>query len=81
LAGENDIDDWANTEFGAANLGDARLERRLVALARRLACSPQSSFPQSLNAAELKAAYRFSTIRRSIPTASSRRTSHRRWIG
>ncbi|SAL07988.1 Transposase for transposon Tn5 [Caballeronia arationis] len=59
MAGENDIDDWANTEFGAAKLGDARLERRLVALARRLACSPQSSFPQSLNAAELKAAYRF----------------------
>uniref|UniRef100_UPI003F492DFB IS4/Tn5 family transposase DNA-binding protein n=1 Tax=Cupriavidus yeoncheonensis TaxID=1462994 RepID=UPI003F492DFB len=59
MADENDIDDWANTEFGAAHLGDARLERRLVALARRLACSPQNSFPQSLNAAELKGAYRF----------------------
>jgi hypothetical protein len=79
LAGENDIDDWANTEFGAAKLGDARLERRLVALARRLACSPQSSFPQTLPSLRPRTA--FSTIRKSIPTASSRRTSHRRWIG
>lgn len=59
MADENDIDDWAAAEFGAAKLGDARLERRLVALARRLACSPQCSFPQSLSAAELKGAYRF----------------------
>jgi hypothetical protein len=51
--------DWADTEFGAANLGDARLTSRLVALARRLANSPDCSFPRSLNAAELKAAYRF----------------------
>ncbi|WP_295493743.1 IS4 family transposase [uncultured Ralstonia sp.] len=59
MGDENDIDDWASTEFGAANLGDARLARRLVALARRLACSPQGSLPQSLSPAELKAAYRF----------------------
>jgi len=51
--------DWADTEFGAANLGDARLTSRLVALARRLATSPDCSFPRSLDAAELKAAYRF----------------------
>uniref|UniRef100_UPI001F3B77DD IS4 family transposase n=1 Tax=Paraburkholderia aspalathi TaxID=1324617 RepID=UPI001F3B77DD len=59
LASEDDIDDWASAEFSGANLGDARLVRRLVALARRLACSPQGSFPQSLKSAELKAAYRF----------------------
>jgi len=59
LAGESDTDDWADTEFGEANLGDARLSRRLIALARRLAFSPQGSFPQSLKPAELKAAYRF----------------------
>jgi len=35
------------------------LTQRLVALARRLACSPQGSFLQSLKSAELKAAYRF----------------------
>lgn len=59
MADENDTDDWASAEFGEANLGDARLTQRLVALARRLACSPQGSFPQSLKPAELKAAYRF----------------------
>jgi hypothetical protein len=59
LVDENDTDDWASTEFGDANLGDARLAQRLVALARRLSRSPQGSFPQSLKAAELKAAYRF----------------------
>jgi hypothetical protein len=56
---ENGTDDWASTEFAEAKLGDARLAQRLVALARRLAHSPQESFPQSLKPAELKAAYRF----------------------
>jgi len=59
LVDENDTDNWASAEFGEADLGDARLAQRLVALARRLACSPQGSFPQSLKPAELKAAYRF----------------------
>ena len=51
--------DWAMEEFGTADLGDARRSRRLVELARRLAKSPQCSFPQTLTEAELKAAYRF----------------------
>jgi hypothetical protein len=55
----DDQDDWADAEFGAANLGDTRLTSRLVALARRLASTPDCSFPRSLDAAELKAAYRF----------------------
>lgn len=55
---QDDQNDWADIEFGAANLGDARLTSRLVALARRLACAPDCSFPRSLDAAELKAAYR-----------------------
>jgi hypothetical protein len=50
----DDQDDWADAEFGAANLGDARLTSRLVALARRLASTPDCSFPRSLDAAELK---------------------------
>jgi hypothetical protein len=37
----DELDDWANEEFGAAELGDARLTQRLVALARRLSLSPQ----------------------------------------
>jgi hypothetical protein len=59
LSNANDDDDWASDEFGAAQLGDARLTQRLVALARRLSHAPHSSFPQSLDAAELKAGYRF----------------------
>ncbi|OGB20599.1 MAG: hypothetical protein A3I66_22790 [Burkholderiales bacterium RIFCSPLOWO2_02_FULL_57_36] len=51
--------DWANEEFGKAELGDARRSKRLVMLARQLARSPHCSFPQSLSACELKAAYRF----------------------
>jgi hypothetical protein len=59
LSDADDLDDWASEEFGAAELGDARLTLRLVALARRLSHSPQCSFPQLLNGPELKAAYRF----------------------
>lgn len=55
----DEFDDWASDEFGAANLGDTRLTQRLVALARQLSQTPQRSFPQSFDGAELKAAYRF----------------------
>jgi hypothetical protein len=58
LSQDNETD-WAIDEFGAAELGDARRTKRLVALARQLARSPHCSLPQSLSAAELKAAYRF----------------------
>lgn len=59
MSDANNDDDWANDEFGAAQLGDARLTQRLIALARQLSHAPQCSFPQSLDAAELKAGYRF----------------------
>jgi len=59
LSDTGDLDDWATDEFGAAQLGDARLTQRLIALARRLSQAPQCSFPQSLDGAELKAGYRF----------------------
>lgn len=55
----DDTADWAREEFAQANLGDARLSQRLVALARRLAASPHASLPQALTPTELKAAYRF----------------------
>ena len=58
MSQDTDID-WAFEEFGNAELGDARLNKRLVALARQLARSPHCSFPQSLTQSELKAAYRF----------------------
>ena len=59
MAIEDDPEDWASEEFAAANLGDARLSNRLVALARQLFTSSHTSLPQALSPAELKAAYRF----------------------
>ena len=46
-------------ELGDADLGDARLNRRLGLLADRLADRPDASFPKALDDAELEAAYRF----------------------
>lgn len=80
MAGESDTDDWVGTEFGEANLGDARLSRRLIALARRLAFSPQESFPQSLKPAELKAAYRLFDNAQIDTEESWRRTLRKPWI-
>ncbi len=51
---------WAEQELGGAPLGDARLSRRLVKLATRLAESPSASIPQACRGwAEMRAAYRF----------------------
>ncbi|WP_175166522.1 IS4/Tn5 family transposase DNA-binding protein, partial [Paraburkholderia fynbosensis] len=55
MSDTSDLDDWANEEFGAAELGDARLTRRLVTLARKLSLGPHCSFPQSFNGSELNA--------------------------
>ncbi|MFC0695418.1 IS4/Tn5 family transposase DNA-binding protein [Paraburkholderia humisilvae] len=59
MSDANNDDDWANDEFGAAQLGDARLTQRLIALAPQPLHAPQCSFPQSRDAAELKAGYHF----------------------
>jgi transposase-like protein len=48
-----------SAELGGADLGDARLNRRLGLLADRLAERPDASFPKALDDAELEAAYRF----------------------
>ena len=51
---------WAEQELGGAPLGDARLSRRLVKLATRLAENPSASIPQACRGwAEMRAAYRF----------------------
>ena len=57
----NDEDEqWAQREFSAAELGDARRTARLVELARQLGERPEASLPQALeDSASLKAAYRF----------------------
>lgn len=52
--------EWAQTEFGFAQLGDPRRTARLVKIAQKLAASPGGTLPQALaDWAELKAAYRF----------------------
>ncbi len=52
--------DWAAEEFGEAQLGDERLAKRLVTLARDFYARPQANLPQACQSrAKTKAAYRF----------------------
>ena len=53
--------DWAEEEFGQAQLGDERLRKRLFVLARDFYARPQSNVPQGCGGdrAKTKAAYRF----------------------
>lgn len=51
---------WAEEEFGKANLGDRRLTRRLVRIARDMYARHQANIPQACQTrARAKAAYRF----------------------
>jgi hypothetical protein len=51
---------WAQKEFGLADLGELRLNKRVVKIATNLAASPGGTLPQAFPAwDELKAAYRF----------------------
>src|SRR5580700_8770607 len=51
---------WAQAEFGFAQLGDLRRNKRLVNIAEHLAINPGGTLPQAFSDwAELKAAYRF----------------------
>ena len=51
---------WAMDEFGGAQVGDARLGKRLIKLAERLGDAPSASIPGACNGhAETQAAYRF----------------------
>ena len=52
--------DWAEEEFGAVNIPDKRLRKRLLVLARDLYARPQANIPQACGTrAKTKAAYRF----------------------
>jgi len=54
------MDSWAEEEFGAAALGDARRTKRLIALADTFGRRPSASLPDAAqDPAMLKAAYRF----------------------
>lgn len=56
---------WASEELRFANLGNERLNRRLVQIVEDLAACPESSVPQaSRSAAALQAMYRFWSNRR-----------------
>jgi len=51
---------WAQLEFGAAQLGDLRNNKRVMNIATHLAARPGGTLPQAFDGwAELKAAYRF----------------------
>lgn len=52
--------DWALEELGSAQLGDARLQTRLLSLARDFYAQPRAQIPQACGSrAKAKAAYRF----------------------
>jgi hypothetical protein len=52
--------DWAEAEFGSVDLGDRRLNRRLLEIARDFYARPQAQMPQACQTrARTKAAYRF----------------------
>ena len=51
---------WASLEFEGVQLGDQRLNKRLIKLADKLAASPESPINQACGDwVETKAAYRF----------------------
>ncbi len=53
-------EDWAEAEFGGVDLGDRRLNRRLLEIARDFYARPQAQIPQACQTrARAKAAYRF----------------------
>lgn len=58
-----------SAEFGDADLGDVRLNRRLGRLADRVGDRPGESFPKALDDAELEAAYRFFGNAQVLPEA------------
>jgi len=59
-ATRRDCTDWAEQEFGSAELGDERLRRRLLTLARDFYERPQANVPQACQSrAKTRAAYRF----------------------
>lgn len=53
-------EDWIATEFGTADLGDARRTQRLLRLMEQVAARPGASLPEACGSrGQLKAAYRF----------------------
>jgi hypothetical protein len=64
---------FARHNFGAANLGDKRLNKRLLVIAEQLAAHPNETFPNRFqNPADLQAFYRF---------ANNDRVTHAELVG
>lgn len=56
---ELDVDQWAQSQFGACELGDARRTRRAVKVATHMAALPNGNLPNQIEDwGDLKAAYR-----------------------
>ena len=54
------VSEWVQEEFGSCQLGDARLEARLLGIVNALGARPEASLPHACaDAADLKALYRF----------------------
>ncbi len=67
---------WVHREFGGAQLGDARLSRRLLDLGTAFFARPQANIPQACGStAAAKAAYRFFETTGSPWTPCSSRTT------
>src|SRR5262245_35347257 len=59
-ARDSEPEDWIETEFGTAELGDARRTQRLLTLMSQVAACPGASLPEACGSrGQLKAAYRF----------------------
>ena len=57
---QSEPEDWAEAEFGTVDLGDRRLNRRAVEIARDFYARPQAQIPQACQSrARTKATYRF----------------------
>lgn len=54
-----DVEEWAEQQFSACDLGDQRRTKRLIEVAEQVANHPSASFPEQMQSwGDLKAAYR-----------------------
>lgn len=67
---DGSVSTFAQDQFGAANLGDARLNRRLVRVAEQLVAHPNDTFPKKFHApADLQGFYRLMKHKRATHAA------------
>ena len=81
--------DWAEEEFGGCDLGDRRLQQRLLILSRDLLAHPTMSLPQACgDPNKTKAAYRFfdhpqvhmNSVLQGHYAATARRSQKEKWL-